>query len=214
MKHQSILTLSLLLVFTFNLAVSQEQVPAKKSWVGLYWATGITYDSGKASNSYTKNKYENSIELGVYYKTDLSNKKYSLKFEYTARYFNRHIIVTNGVPGLVNQINQGFNVKLGKPFLNSENFNLLFLVGPGIYTIHQKRIADPAFSDQRPISDGFAPYWGSSVELEIIGCISMQRGRTGVSTRIFVQPPFAFAAKEEIPKFFHQGVSLAWFVEF
>lgn len=214
MKLKIFFISSFLILFCVLDAHSIDKSEKKQTSLGVFWANGFILDWGGTSNDYTKESSENAFELGAFYKLYSTENSYSLMFEFVSRYLNTNYVFSTGEPGLNKQINQGFNFKIGKNFLSSSEDFLYLYFGPGIYAVSQKRIPEPAYTNTSIIDDGIASYLGMSIEFEITGSVPFHNGRMGLSTRIFLQPPFYIASKSNVPKFYHQGMTIGWFVEF
>lgn len=214
MKLKIFFISSFLILFCVLDAHSIDKSEKKQTSLGFFWANGFILDWGETSNDYTKEISENAFEVGAFYKLHSTKNSYSLMFEFVSRYLNTNYVFSTGEPGINKQINQGFNFKIGKNFLSSSEDFLYLYFGPGIYAVSQKRIPEPALTNISEIDDGIASYLGMSIEFEITGSVPFHNGRMGLSTRIFLQPPFYIASKSNVPKFYHQGVTIGWHVEF
>jgi len=192
-------------------ALSQEQKSKKMDRLGLFFGMGSSYDSwGSNANTFTKNRYQIMPEFGTYYGRSFPNSKYSFKAEYASRFLNSDCVIGTNTSAFASQSNMGINLKLGRNFFDSDAGAFDFYVGPGIYTVNQKRIACLP-SASASINDGTTAYWGMSVEFEMAASFNVGERRMGFASRIFFQPPFTLASKEDVPKFYHQGFSIAWF---
>lgn len=206
----------IIILITFSLffigfrAYSQAEKAEKRQEIGLFYATGSFTDWGNNANDYSKNKFNGFSELGAYNLWVLPNKKYSFKAEYSAKFMSPDYQFPTGELGIVNQSIQGLNFKFGRNFGTSNSLDCY--LGPGFYTVYQKRIPGLNSPTIATIKDGFFAYWGMSIEFEIAASIPFGSGRMGVGTRVFVQPPFTIASKVNVPTFYHNGFSISWFI--
>lgn len=203
----------ILVLLTGNslLGLSQEQKNKKLDELGIFFGIGSSYDSwGANANTYTKNRYQIMPEFGTYYGRSFPNSKYSIKAEYASRFLNSDCVIGTNTSAIASQSNMGVNLKLGRSFFDSDAGTFNFYVGPGIYTVNQKRVAYIS-SISTSINDGTTAYWGMSVEFEMAASFNVGEKKMGFASRIFFQPPLTLASKKNVPKFYHSGFSIAWF---
>lgn len=212
MKLLKYFGVALLLMSMSSWCDAQESTKPNQAEVGIFYGMGSSYDVwGTNANSFTKNRYHSMPEFGVYYDLPFSGR-YHFKSEYVSRFFNSDILL-GAVEGIASQTNVGLNLKLGKSFAASNNGSVDFYVGPGIYTVDQKRIPNQS-TGMGLVNDGFGAYWGMSVEFELDGSMAFGNSRMGLAARLFFQPPFTISSKSDVPKYYHHGFSIAWFLAF
>lgn len=199
-------------IFLLVLAVAAIAQAKGQEVKGLqfYLATGSTYGLGNNAADMAKAELRPSLEFGIALRM-AEEKSVKFKVEYANRYTTSSYAFEPNVGGIVRQSGMVLNVKAGTNLLKSGDAALEVFGGVGVVGTMQKRIPNAWEATQQTINDGFGAYWGMSIDLEFAASIPLGSGRTGLAIRTFMHPPFTFAAKDNVPKIYQQGIALAWF---
>lgn len=189
------------------------QAQNKKHEVGLFLGHGVSSLINSNESSYFTDFYNGALEAAPFYRINFKEQSFALKFEYTQRAIFSEYQFNNLFNARVSQAYMGVNIK--GSYIKSDPSTRVFefFGGVGLYTLGQKRTPNP-ISGINPINDGFAPYWGMSIEVDLSYSIPIDKYRVGMAWRVFALPNLTFFNRNGIPEFYHLGSTISLFTSF
>ena len=200
----------LLITSIFSLAVSANGNNSKGE-TGFLLSHGYSFLMNGQLDMYYIENPNAVIEFAPFYRRNLN--KLALKTEFTQRYVSSQYNFNDDYHGRVVQSFVGMNLKCSYSEKGFDDRTFELFLGAGIYTLYQKRVPD-YFSGLKEIEDGFAPYWGLSIEAEFSYSIPVGKNRVGMAWRLFAMPNATFFNRKDTPEFYHMGTTLAMFTSF
>jgi len=211
MRLNKFILLQILLLSLIS-GFSQDMHKEKYEEHGYYFGFGGS--SVINVNDYYKNKFGWLYEFGPYNRIFRPEKKLSFKYEGIFRGYSNSIQFADNIEGIVVQYTMGLGFKgIYNKFLNkNEHFELA--IGPSIHIVGQDRIPNPNDTNEKKIRDGIFAYCVTSIEIEFSYTIPLENGHFGMATRWFYQPQFTIFSQKNVPHFYLNGYSIAWFFSF
>lgn len=200
MKNLNVFCLFLLVLISFD-SFSQRD-DTKKS--GLMFGFGSSWISNNNFDDYYT--YRSNLAFNMIAFQELNSKKLSrsLFAEFDIKYLSSQFRFNENFNGIVSQAKMGVNLMINLMKKQTDK-NIDLLIGPGFYSLFQKRIPDP-ISNLKEIDDGFASYWGISINYALMYNIPVGKNYVGASCRIFWHPDLTFFNNKNVPEFYNTGI--------